>query len=50
MPGRSKETNAGNGGRRNSVAEKHLGREQNSNFLIPYSFTNLKGITLDFRN
>jgi len=34
VPGRSKETNAGNGVRRNFVAEKHLEREQNSDFSI----------------
>ncbi len=34
MPGRSKETNAGNGVRRSYVAEKHLEREQNSDYLI----------------
>jgi hypothetical protein len=32
VPGRSKETNAGNGVRRNCVVEKHLEREQNSDY------------------
>jgi len=34
VPGRSKETNAGNGVRRSYAAEKHLEKEQNSDYLI----------------
>ena len=45
MPGRSKETNAGNGVRRSFVAEKHLEREQNSDYLIiSYDYLNVNGI------
>jgi len=38
VPGRSKETNAGNGVRRNFAVEKHLEREQNSDFTVQTSF------------
>jgi len=41
VPGRSKETNAGNGVRRNFVAEKHLEREQNSDFTDFIDFLKL---------
>ena len=41
MPGRSKETNAGNGVRRSFVAEKHLEREQNSDFTDFFGFPEL---------
>jgi len=40
VPGRSKETNAGNGVRRNFVAEKHQEREQNSDFTDFLTFLN----------
>jgi len=55
VPGRSKETNAGNGVRRNFAVEKHLEREQNSDFtdflaFSDYFFRNEKGILLYFRN
>ena len=54
MPGRSKETNAGNGVRRNFVAEKHLEREQNSDFAIIIIFLEVEKLFLfcinDFLN
>tara|TARA_B000000475_G_scaffold60213_1_gene47714 strand:+ start:312 stop:467 length:156 start_codon:yes stop_codon:yes gene_type:complete len=41
VPGRSKETNAGNGVRRNFVAEKHLEREQNSDSAGNHFYSNI---------
>jgi hypothetical protein len=40
VPGRSKETNAGNGVRRSFVVEKHLERERNSDLTDFWAFPN----------
>jgi hypothetical protein len=57
VPGRSKETNAGNGVRRNFAVEKHLEREQNSDFAIIIIFIEVEKLYrfkindfLNFRN